>query len=468
MNRNKKLLRNSAIFLLGNLGSKLITFFMVPLYTYYLSTSEYGTLDIIQTSINLLIPILTLELGQAALRYTVEKKDILERKKIFSSIVSFCIIAALLVIILSPIVFFIDVYKGIEIIFIFLLILNNFTNVFMSYVRGIGKSKEFAINGIIITIVTVALNIVLLVNYNWGLKGYLISLLTAQAFSILYLLYVSEVQKNFRKKYINKAILSELIRFSFPIIPNTVMWWLINGSTRFFIMYYVGLSANGLFAVASKIPSIIAMITTIFTQAWQISSYEEYGSKDRDEFYSSIFEKYSIFIFVVTIGCLVIQKNVISFLVDETFLDSWKLIPFLVYGSVFQSLSSFLGTHYTASKQTKGTLTTSIYAGIASVICNIILIPYFGAFGASLTSFICFLILFLVRLVDTKKISVTRINWKKFIFSNVIFMLVLAFNYISIGQNEIIDIVIRLGLYLIFLAVIHKDILSLLKKIIKK
>lgn len=423
MDKYKKLLNNSIILIIGNFGSKLISLFMVPLYTNVLTTSEYGSVDIIITTIGLLVPFLSLALGHAAIRLSIEVSTIDEEQRIYSNITNHGIIASILVLGISPVILKTQVFNELGVYFILLLILNLFNDLYSQFVRGIGLVKNYAVNGIIMTFITVTANIILLLVFDYGLEGYVLSLILATLVSNLYLLFSISKKISVIPKYQDMKLYESMLRFSIPIIPNTVMWWLINGSTRYFLLFFVGISGNGLFAVANKIPSIISMFTNIFMQAWQLSSFEEYNSKDKDAYFSTIFNGYSSLLFILGSGILLFLKPVLKVLVEDSFYESWTIIPFLIIAVIYQSFSGFLGTNYTASKNTRGTFTTSVYGGIVSIISSLIFIPMFGVVGAGLSSALSFISMFIFRVIDTRKYVVIKINKNTFISNNLIIVI---------------------------------------------
>src|SRR5699024_8352557 len=142
--------------------------------------------------------------------------------------------------------------------------------------------KEFAINGIIMTIITVISNIVLLYFFDFKIIGYLISLILAEVVALGYKYYAFNGIQRIKELKWDSGLLQSMLKFSVPIVPTSAIWWIINGSTRYFVLFFVGTSGNGLYAVANKIPSIIAMLTSIFSQAWQLSSFEEYESESKN------------------------------------------------------------------------------------------------------------------------------------------------------------------------------------------
>lgn len=464
MNKYKKLVNNSIVFTIGTFGSQLISFLMVPLYTQLLTTGEYGTVDLINSTISLLVPFATLELGQAALRYSIESQDRIEQNKIFSNITTQAFVITVILLVALPILNYLNVFENYVVMFILLLILRVINNLFSQYIRGIGLVKEFALNGILMTFITVISNLVLLIFLNFKVEGYIISLILATLTSNIYLFFVSDGFKRLRLYSPEKKLFKKMLRFSIPIIPNSAMWWIINSSTRYFILFYIGATGNGIYAVANKIPGFISMITGIFSQAWQLSSFEEYESETKDNFYTKIFSIYSVFLFLAGSLILIVIKPLLLFVVEDSFYGSWQIAPLLIFAVIYQSFSSFLGTNYTAAKETKGTFSTSVLAGIISIISNSILIPYFGLIGAGISSALSFFIMFLLRYFDTRKYVVINIKLRPFILTNALFLLQVILLFCSEGLQLF---VIEFCLFVIMLLINKNILLSLTKLLLK-
>lgn len=443
MDKYKKLLSNSFIFFIGNFGSKLISILMVPLYTKVLTPSEYGVSDLILTTINLLVPILTLELGQAAIRFAIDAKSIGEKESIYSSILFQGLFVSLISFLMFPIISYFKVFGDYNFLFLFMLIMSSFNNMLLMYIRGIGKVIPYALNGILTTLITVGSNLLLLLVLKMGIQGYLISMIIAYLVSNVYLMTnANSILKN-RKIDLNRSLMKEMLSFSTPLVPNTIIWWLINGSTRYFILYFVGASGNGLYAVANKVPSIISVVTTIFTQAWQISSFEEFESKEKDSFYTNVFNIFLFLIFLCISVLIMIIKPIFSLIIDPTYFESWKIAPFLILGVGYSSLSAFLGTNYTAAKSTRGTFYSSIIGGVTSIISNILLIPTFGVIGSGIGNLISFVIMFLYRLIDTKRFVKIKIDYFNFLIMNLmILVLILGQFYLENRYIYFLDVIV--------------------------
>lgn len=464
MDKYHKLAMNSLIFAIGNLGSRFISIIMVPLYTRFMTTSEYGQVDLVTTAISLLLPIISLAIGQAVIRFAVAYSESDDRKRIFSNAVALNILGTLLLglvfLILQPF----HLFHGLLAYFTILLILQLFGDTISQFVRGIGRVRQYAINGILTTIITAGLNILLIVKWQQGVDGYLVSMIVAAAISDFYLFIVSRGFNLFSIRHLNKKLLGSMLIYAVPLIPNSIMWWIINGSTRYLILFFVGAGANGLFAVANKIPSILSIATNIFSQAWQLSAFEEQDSSDKAGFYTSVFKNYYTVLFIGASIILIITKPLIIYTVGQQFSSSWELVPFLLLASMYQSFSGFLGTTYTASLQTKGVFTTSILAAMVSFIANLVLLPIIGVYGAGIGTCLGFVAMWWIRLKDTKKIIGLSVNLKEYALLNIVFFIQTGIMYLF---NNSTLVVAEALCFILMCLVVHQNLYSVIKKVIK-
>lgn len=461
MNKYRKLFNNSLIFTIGNFGSKVISFLMVPLYTTLLTTEQFGTIDLVVTTISLLLPIVTLEIGQAVLRFTIEWDNTEIRKKIYNNSMILIIICSLILFIGTVVMIKIGTLDSY--LYTALLISKMFNTFLSGFVRGIGEVKAFAISGILHTVFIVSFNILFLVKLNMNIDGYFISLILASIINNLYLLLKSNKYKMFSVEKLDLQLYNIFLKYSVPLMPNGIMWWIINGTTRYFILFFIGVSGNGIFAIANKIPSLINIMTTIFNQAWQLSSFEEYNSQGRNRFYTNIFEIYSLVLFLGGSVLLILLKPLMYILVDVDYYEGWIVIPALIFAVIYQSIASFLGTNYTAAQQTKGAFLTSVYAGIISVLANIILIPFLGLIGAGISTALSFVGMFILRYIDTQKYIKLNLNVKLFISNNLILLMQSVVLFITSG---IIMYILELGLFILLLMRNRKLIGSVLVRLL--
>lgn len=434
MSKYKKLLNTSLIIALGNFGSKFIVFFMLPLYTKYLTQQEYGKTDLIQTTISLLLPVVSLSVFDAVLRFSMDKHT--DKNVSFSNGLAISIIGSILVFVIGSIMCIFNIDYLFYLIFI--LILQIFQSLFTQFAKANNKIKIFSLNGIFLSLLTILFNIVFIAKFRLGISGFLLSLLLANCISNIYLFFSLQLFKYFNIKLITKNEMRNLLQFSIPLIPNSIAWWLTNAVGRYFILFYLGTAANGIYAVSNKIPTLLSVVSSIFTQSWQLSAIEEGESKDKNKFFSKIFDFYFKILFLGTSFILLILKLLISILVASDFYDAWKFVPFLILSVVYSSFSGFFGQNYIVAKKTNGLFVTTIIGAIINVGLNFLLIPKIGLNGVGISSLISYIVIFIIRAYSTREFVSIKINYKLFFFNNIlifcqIYLLNLNNNYTNMS-----------------------------------
>ncbi|MDH2419558.1 polysaccharide biosynthesis C-terminal domain-containing protein, partial [Lactiplantibacillus plantarum] len=280
-----------------------------------------------------------------------------------------------------------------------------------NFVRGIGYIRLFAINGLTSSIVLAGVGIWRIVFQHAGVIGYLDALISSTLVSIIFLITFSSIWRFITFTQFNLQMLRTMLIYSVPLIPNSFLWFFTNDASRYFIVGFLGLTANGLYAVATKIPTIINVFYTVFAQAWQISAVEEYENDRDGDFFSTIFNA-NVGLSVILIGgILVVLKPVMSIFVASSYFLAWQIVPSLLFASFFSNLSSFLGTIYLATKKTGGIMKTTVYGMIVNILLNCTLVPIFGLQGAGIGAALGFAFIAGVRLIDVRKFVKLNIAW---------------------------------------------------------
>lgn len=424
-----RLLKNTVIFAVGNLGSKIITFLLVPLYTYVLSTQEYGKVDLVTTSLNLLVPVVLLNIFDSSLRFTLDKKE--KNEDVLSS----SILVFIFTMILSLFIALVIVTKSDskEYLYYYLILFSQgLSQILSQYARGIGKVKSFAFSGILYTFVLMAANIYLLVWKKVGINGYFLSMILANILTCIFLLIViGKLRFSF-----NKKLLLSMLRYSIPLIPNSIMWWIMNASDRYMISYFLGFEVNGLYAVANKIPAILNTLYLIFNQAWQIEAV----SNKNENSQTKLFNKVIILNLLVSSIMIVCSKFLVP-IFGADYSDFYKYTPFLIVATMFSILSTFLGVNYLVIKDTKKIMKTTINGAIINLVLNLLFIPSIGANGAALATFISFFYVFFVRFTDCKKSNFIKTNLKVYLPAFIVCVF-LGFYQIVIDTSFVIELVL--------------------------
>lgn len=421
----KKLLSNSAIFAIGNLGSKIITFLMVPLFTKYLSTAEFGTVDLITTTVNMLSPIVALSIADAVFRFMMDDES--DAQATFTTGIMFTVFVSLILLLIYPILRIFQVsYAGYMIMYLILVIIQA---LLQNFIRAIGYTKLFAFNGIFSTVIMASVGYYLIAVLGQGVNGYFLAMIASAAGSILLISVGAKVWNFLFLNKFNRELLITFLKYSIPLIPNAFMWFFTNDASRFFIVAIVGLSANGLYAVANKIPTIINVFYNIFTQAWQISAVEEYQSNPKSKFFSKVLNANVALSMISLSGLLLILKPLMIVFVAPSFYEAWKLVPLLLVAAVFANFSSFIGTMYLAIKRTRDIMSSTIYGMIANILFNSILIPKFGVQGAGIGAVLGFLLVVIIRYRNIQQYLFLKVNINQLLISMSGIILMMGVNY---------------------------------------
>ena len=461
MNKYRKLLSNTFLFAIGSFGTKFITFLMAPLYTYFLSTEEFGRIDLINTTILLAIPIITLGIYESVLRYIMDKNE--DPKSVMSNSVFILLGGLLLCFLLSPLLRQVDPIRDNLLYFYILLTLRATNTLLLQFTRAIGKIKLFAVNSIILALSTLIFTIAFLAIMNLSVRGYFMAVIIANFISFLLLFTYGKVYNFVSYKSLSKSKMKVLLLFSIPLMPNAIMWWVVQISDRYLVFFFAGAGATGLYAIAAKIPAILSMVNSVFFQAWQLSAIEESESEQKSVFYSNVFSLLLSTLVLVTSAVLMILRPIFRIIIADEFYSAWRYVPFLLVATIFSSFAVFLGTNYVAMKKTSGALITNSVGAALSIILNIILIPRFGPNGASFSTMISFLVIWLLRMYNTRKFVTIKLNIIQVVISFVILAAQIAMMYF--GSDRYFSVVS--GILIIVLLLVQypsfKILLSLLK-----
>lgn len=402
-NRAGKFLKDLGVYAIGNLGSRLITFLMVPLYTYFVNPVDYGFYDVSLTIIFFAIPFLTLQLRDGAFRFLVGEQEERRREAVVTFVYKVMLTAALIAVLVGGIVSFFYSIRCLWLI-IALLIVMSFYEVVTQMTRGVGNTVSFVTAGILSSFLITLFSVIFVVCFHLGIEGIFLANILARLMSLLYIeLKDGIIRKYFVVKPNYGTLRREILRYSLPLMPGVFCWWLTGSSDRFFIESYLGLSVNGIYAVALRFSSVLQTLATVFYQAWQETALKQYNSADRDKFFSRMFNGYIyIMSFLMVIYTFVLKVNY-GWLVGGDFAESELYIYPMAIAAVLYALSAFLDMGYQCAKDTKRTLPAVVLAAIVNLVLNFVLIQHFGLWGVVLTGILTYAVLLSYRLHDMKR-----------------------------------------------------------------
>ncbi len=417
--REETLVKNTLVFAIGNLGSKLVQIILVPFYARILTSEQYGTTDILQAVVSLLIPICSLAIYESVFRYAMDNEY--DKSAVLSTGVSVTLAGTAVMCVAGMIMgnWFPPQY-------VWLVIANTAVNAIWTlvsqYTKAIGHTVLFAVDNILMTTLVLVLNIVFLSVFRMGIAGYMLGYIVANLLSGLFLIVCLKSDFRLEFKKVKKPLLKEMLLFSFPLILNGICWWLSSFTSRIMITATLGAAANGQYAAASKIPQLLSVVVTIFYQAWQVSANEEFKSKDAVPFYSQTYEQNSAFTFLIGSFLILACRPLNTVFLGENYTDAWRLMPPLVMMTVFFSFSQFLISIYSANKKTNMAFVTNLFCVAVNIGLNWLMLPIWGAMGAAIATAIAYFLLWIVRIVDTRKIIPIEYRTGRIVISTLILL----------------------------------------------
>lgn len=470
-NRYKRLLSNTLIFAIGTFSSKVLVFFMLPYYTNILTTGEYGTVDALINVGQLMIPIASVGINNAVIRFGLENES--DKKTVFSNglytiLIGFAVLAAV-----SPILpQLMNFMSGYTIAVLAFVLASSLRTLCIQFALSLGYNKMYAANGIANTLLNITLNILLLPNFR--IMGYILANIISDLLMGLLCFFMAKEYRYMRspwsKKY-DRPLAKRMRQYALPLVPQTVCQWIINMSDRYMIIFFISTEANGLYAAANKIPNVLLIVANLFAEAWQISAVKESNPKQQVDFFSKVLGAYSSIAFIGSSGLIMLSKFIMTFMVGEDFFISWRFVPILTLATTFGLLATFLASVYMLKLRSKNSMVTTVICALVNVTLNAILIPLlgsidplYGALGAGIATCISYFVLFLIRAFNTQRYL--KIRWN--IGKTVISVLILFVQALYMSIQAPLWIVVVPALFVLLFVINAREILLSVNKLLRR
>lgn len=389
--KSLKFIKNVAIYFLGNILTKVISFFLIPLYTNLIDPSEYGNYDLVVSILTMIVPIAFFQIWDGIFRFVYDYKNKEDKYGVVSNG---------LVITLIGMIFYIVIYIIFNMIY-------NIQHPVYAFIYGISialhyiygtvartfeKNVLYMGSGVINSLVNIVLNVVFIALLEMKTEALYISASIGTVVQVIIIEIKLKTLKNIKKEKISKDLIVKMIKFSMPIAITTISYWLLSGFTKLVVTNELGSAENGRFAIASKFSSALTIVVTVFQMAWHEMSFSLADDKNRKEYYEKGINLFSVFIFCGLGMLMPITKIVFPYMVAEEYISSVVIIPITYVYTTVNALAGFMSTQLLAEKNSKATFYSTLIAAICNVILSIILTKQFGIIGANIALLIAFLI----------------------------------------------------------------------------
>ena len=475
MNRYRTLAANTVILGLGQFGSKVLVIVMMRFYQGALGKTGYGEINNIIDTATLLMSLVTLSIGESIIRFGIDKAY--DNKQVFSIGMRVTFAGVVCGMLFVPLVgLFTNIFPDNNVLLLlrdyaWLTVLYVTTGSVKSscalFVRSIGHVKLYAIDGILTTAMNIVFNIFLLFTFNLGNVGYLLSVILADICSIVFLSFTAHLKQYLTFTGLSHDMIQTMLRFCIPMIPTSVMWWIINVSDSFMISGMIGFEASGIYKAASRFPSMISIFSGIFSQAWNMSAITENNSSTIAKFYTNVFDIFQSTVYVIASALMVLIKPLIILFADEQFLEAYIAAPFIVMSVVYTCFSTFMGSVYVASKQSMRSMVTAAIGAVLNIGLNLIMIQLWGIYGATFASFLSFLTIFIVRAADTHRIVNMDLRLPKMAV-NVVLLMAMGAVIFMVRDNDLLFYGSLVLLFIVILILNFRAGLRAVRMVLKK
>ena len=418
MNQYKRLLGNTFIFAIGTFSSKILVILMLRFYTGMMTQDEMGVADLIIKTTSILYPVVSLSIGQAVIRYGLERKYY--KRSVFTIALVTVLCGFIIALPFHPLLSLIHYNTSAGVTgslleyqwIIYLYVLTSCTqNVCSQFIRALGHVRLYAIDGIFRTFVTIMLNILYLKVFRWNILGYVFSIICSDALSTVCLFIIAGLWKYVKLEASghtpvarNAGVLrcrSCRMRFSCILSASRI---------RCSCASMQDTAVSAIYSIAYRVPTLIALVASIFVDAWQISMVNNNTKEEQITFFSNVGNTYSSIVFIIASGGVMCAKLAMTVLAVPSYYIGWTFIPILAVGAGFNCLSSFQKSVYLLEKKTVASFLSTAFSAVINIGLNALLIPRMGGTGAALATLISYVALFLYRAIDSRRFMPVR--WK--------------------------------------------------------
>lgn len=384
MNEFKQIFKSTIIYFFGNVGTKLISFLLLPLYTAKIPPNDYGLYDVNITYAILISSVLFLDIWTGIMKFLFENKDQNNQKVILNSGMIIFISSSILYIICF-ILF--GMYKNIQ--YLWLVCGYGLSmclqNLFGYFARSFGQDYLYAFSGTISTILNASLNIFLIIVLKMDYKSLYISYIIGILVQCLIIEYKIKIFKNINLKYFNFKVFKDLLYFSLPLCINSLCYWFLTGYNKIILTENLSSAANGYYAVAAKFSAALSIVSSCFLMAWQEISYKKYTKSDENsEFYSRTTNIYIKSLLCGYIIMLPIIYLIFPILVSSDYVESKPIIPMYMLATIASIVSSYFGSVISTYKRNDILFLSTLIASVVNIAIVYSLINKLGVHAANL------------------------------------------------------------------------------------
>ncbi len=395
MSTYSQIIRHSGTYSLSLAVVKLSGIFLLPIYTRYLTTADYGTMELLDLTSYMLVLLLGVRMGDALAYFYFAATDSESRKVAVST----ALIGATLLSLaggslallfakpISVLVFRSPDQQGYYRLVFLALMCSIPLEVGMSYLRVVNKSKQYAAFQICRGLLTITLNLVFLMKFRMGITALLAGTCISTGVSCIGMLGALFWNVGWR---FDRSLCRRQIAYSIPIGLSGCAMIIVHYGDRFFLVRSVPLSAIGVYALAYKIGMLVSVLYEPFSMYWNSQVYAILQRPSGPGVYVRVLTYLTLVLTAAAALLVLFARPALTLLVTPAFREAYHYIPLIAAAYVLRGVGDHLRRIFFVEGKTVLETRIAFVAAFTCLICYALLIPAFKVWGAAIATLIAF------------------------------------------------------------------------------
>lgn len=478
-----KIAKHASLYMVGDIIRHSVSLIMLPIYTRYLTPSDYGTIELLSMLIDFATIIFGARVSQAVFRYYCTENRENERHSIISSAIIMSLtlngVGMLAIMLtatpLSLVIFSDTEYSTFISLFAITILLIPAQQIPLTYIRAEQRPALFLGMSLLKLAIQLSLNIYLVVVLEMHVEGVIYSALASGAFMSLILLIYTISKTGFSPKL---RICKSLFNFSLPLKLASIATFYLTFGDRYILKQFTSLHDVGIYALGYKFGFIFTLLAwTPFEKIWDTEKYKIHKGENAKKHYQSIFILSNTYMILIGLGIALFSKDMLIIMSASEFHSAYSIVPIIIVAYLMQAWSQFCNLGLLINNKTSHIAFAEYLASVIITIAYLSLIPTYGVLGAAIATAIGFFSRFYLINASANRLYNMLLPWhvvaKLLITACAIYLVSLL-----LPENIYISITVRAALFALFVVAIigspllpineRNECMMIIKKIIKR
>ncbi len=409
-----KTYRHIAIYSLGILANRLVSFIMLPIYTKHLTPSDYGVLELLVMTVDVVALVIGAGISNGIFKFYYEREMQADRNRLISTafqmvLFSYTAVALLCVFnadFFSDLVFGGQYKKAIELAF-WTMLFQVCITVPLTYIRALQRPSLFVAVSLFRLVLSLSLNIYFIVVKGMGVLGAVYADFISTLIVGIGLALFTFVKVGFGFDLLG---MKKLYKFGAPFVLTNIGAFILTFSDRYFIRIFGDLREVGVYALGYKLGFVLSVfVARAFNNVWEAQRFEIIKQSGYEDKFNSVLKTYSFFLLTCFLGFSLFARDLFRIMSTEEFIEAYKIVPFVTLAYVIQALTSFFNFGIIHSGKSILLTIATFFSVISIIFLSLLLIPVFGGVGAAISTLGAFLVRLIFVYVFSQKYF--RINY---------------------------------------------------------